>query len=238
MRNGIGIVKLMGRYAGFIAYYASMGCNNVDFCLIPELPFELEGPNGLYENVYKRVKSLGHCVIVVAEGAEEGLINPQEQITKIVKKDASGNRMFDDIGEFMKNALSTYAKNKYGEEFSVTYIDPTYAIRSVPANSGDVLLCSQLAQNAVHGVMYGFTGFSIGSIRNSLCLIPLTTMIMAASNRVQVRSRKWLRLVAVNDQPNFVNDEFKEAAEKRIHDQQAEIKEKFAIIHTRIERKQ
>ena len=68
----------MGRYAGFIAQYASMGCNSVDFCLIPELSFELNGPNGLYENVVKKVREKGNCLIVVAEGAEEGLINPNE----------------------------------------------------------------------------------------------------------------------------------------------------------------
>lgn len=79
--NGVGLVKLMGRYSGFIALYASLANNSVDFCLIPELPFELSGPNGLYERIIQRVKEQGHCLIVVAEGAEEGLINKNEKIT-------------------------------------------------------------------------------------------------------------------------------------------------------------
>lgn len=198
-RNGVGIVKLMGRYSGFIAKHASMGANQVDFTLIPELPFELGGPSGLYESVVKRVAKQGFCVIVVAEGAEEGLINEKETITKVMKKDASGNKIFDDIGEFLTGAIGKYAKEHHQLDFNISYIDPTYAIRSVPANAGDCLLCARLAANAVHGVMFGYQGFSTGSVRNTICYIPLTTMILAKTNRVSVRSRPWLRLQAVND---------------------------------------
>jgi len=79
--NGIGVVKLMGRYAGFIAHSASLANNDVDFCIIPELPYELQGPRGLFNQIVERVRSKGHCLIVVAEGAEEGLINPNEKMT-------------------------------------------------------------------------------------------------------------------------------------------------------------
>ena len=99
--NGIGIVKLMGRYAGFIAQHASLAHNEVDFCLIPELPYELDGPKGLYQQVIERVKTKGHCLVVVAEGAEEGLINPNEKITAVEKRDGSGNLIYDDIGNFL-----------------------------------------------------------------------------------------------------------------------------------------
>ena len=102
VQNGVGLVKLMGRYSGFIAQFASLANNAVDFCLIPELPFELGGPKGLYEQIIKRVKEQGHCLIVVAEGAEEGLINPNEHISKEVKKDASGNIIYDDVGTFLE----------------------------------------------------------------------------------------------------------------------------------------
>ena len=98
--NGVGLVKLMGRYSGFIAMQASLANNSVDFCLIPELPYELTGPNGLYENVIKRVKEQGHCLIVVAEGAEEGLL--KEKITKVEKRDLSGNLIYDDIGSYLE----------------------------------------------------------------------------------------------------------------------------------------
>ena len=99
---------------------------------------------------------------------------------------------------------------------NVAAIDPTYAIRSVPANAGDTQLCMMLAQHSVHGAMHGFTGFSTGMIRNSACYIPITTLMDAGARKVSIRSRIWQRMVALNDQPNFVNDEFLTAAEQRI----------------------
>ena len=145
MVNGVGVVKLMGRYAGFIACDASIAHNEVDFCIIPELPYELAGPNGLFSAIVERVKRDGHCVIVVAEGAEEGLINPNEKITKVEKRDGSGNLIYDDIGTYLEKAIIEYAKEEAKMQFNVNAIDPTYAIRSVPANAGDTLLCTQLA---------------------------------------------------------------------------------------------
>jgi len=142
--NGVGLVKLMGRYSGFIAMQASLANNSVDFCLVPELPFELGGERGLYEQVLKRVQQKGHCLIVVAEGAEEGLINPNEKITLVEKKDASGNLQYDDVGDFLEKALADFALSK-NVVFSVSYIDPTYSIRSVASNPADTLLCTTLA---------------------------------------------------------------------------------------------
>ena len=135
--NGIGIVKLMGRYAGFIAHAASLANNDVDFCIIPELPYELNGPKGLYNQIVKRVKDKGHCVVIVAEGAEEGLINPGEKITEVERRDGSGNLIYDDIGNFLQKAVKNYAEIEHNLTVNVTAIDPTYAIRSVPANGGD-----------------------------------------------------------------------------------------------------
>jgi 6-phosphofructokinase 1 len=197
--NGVGVVKLMGRYAGFIAHAASLANNEVDFCIIPELPYELSGPNGLLNAIVKRVKQDGHCVVVVAEGAEEGLINPAERLTKEFKHDAAGNRIYDDILACIEPAIIEFAQNEHKMKVNVSAIDPTYAIRSVQANAGDTLLCSQLAQHAVHGIMHGFTGFSVGKIRNAMCFIPITTLIEGGSNKVSIRSRIWQRLVALND---------------------------------------
>jgi 6-phosphofructokinase 1 len=142
--NGVGLVKLMGRYSGFIAMQASLVNNSVDFCLVPELPFELGGECGLYEQVLKRVQEKGHCLIVVAEGAEEGLINPNEKITLVEKRDASGNLQYDEVGDFLEKALVDFAISK-NVVFSLSYIDPTYSIRSVAANPADTLLCTTLA---------------------------------------------------------------------------------------------
>jgi len=100
----------MGRYSGFIARNASLANGNVDICLIPELPFELTGPKGLYEQIVQKLKEQSHCVIVVAEGAEEGLINPNEKITEVERRDDSNNLIFDDIGKFLRDAIPKYAK--------------------------------------------------------------------------------------------------------------------------------
>lgn len=153
---------------------------------------------------------------MVAEGAEEGLINPDEKISAVEKRDGSGNLIYDDIGNFLQGAIKEYAQQKHQMPVNVIAIDPTYAIRSVAANGGDTKLCTHLAQHAVHGVMHGFTGFSTGMIRNSMCYIPIVTMMEGGSNKVSIRSRVWQRLVALSDQPDFVNAEFVEAAEQRI----------------------
>ena len=103
----------MGRHSGYIALYASLAHASVDFCLVPENPFELGGPNGLYEKVYQKVKSQGHCVIVVAEGAEDGLINPEERFTKASSKDGSGNVKLDDVGLAIKTRIVSVLKDQY-----------------------------------------------------------------------------------------------------------------------------
>ena len=172
-QNGVGLVKLMGRYSGFIARNASLASGCVDICLVPELPFELSGPKGLYETILKRLKEQNYCVVVVAEGAEEGLINPNEKITKIERRDDSNNLIFDDIGKFLKDAIPKYAKENHGIGITLKYIDPTYAVRSVPSNAVDTIMCAKLAQNAVHGAMAGYTGFSVGVVRNAVAYIPL-----------------------------------------------------------------
>ena len=142
---GVGLVKLMGRYSGFIARNASLANGNVDICLIPELPFELSGQKGFYEQVITRLKEQKYCVIVVAEGAEEGLINPNEKITQVEKRDDSNNLIFDDIGKFLRDSIVKYAKQNHNLAITLKYIDPTYAIRSVPSNAVDTITCAKLA---------------------------------------------------------------------------------------------
>ena len=189
--NGVGLVKLMGRYSGFIARNASLANGNVDICLVPEMPFELHGPKGLYEQIIARVKQQKYCLIVVAEGAEEGLINEDECITKVEKRDDSNNKIYDDIGLFLKTAVVNYAKTEHSMALTLKYIDPTYAIRSVPSNAVDTITCAKLAQNAVHGGMAGYTSFSVGVVRNAVAFIPITTLIEAGVNRICMLDRTW-----------------------------------------------
>ena len=130
--NGIGIVKLMGRSAGFIAAHATMSSSDVDLCLVPEVPIVLEGPKGCLPHLRRRVRDQGYAVVVVAEGAGEELLGESAEV------DAGGNKKLPPIGEFMKTAITDYYK-KHGDEATVKYIDPSYTVRSVPANAADSL---------------------------------------------------------------------------------------------------
>lgn len=130
-------------------------------------------------------------MVVVAEGAEEGLINPDEHITKVEKRDDSNNLIYDDIGKFLKETIVSYAKEHHTLALTLKYIDPTYAIRSVPSNAVDTIMCAKLAQNAVHGAMAGYTGFSVGVVRNAVAMIPVTTLIKAGGNRISMFDRQW-----------------------------------------------
>ncbi len=195
--NGIGIVKLMGRSAGFIAAHASLGSGDVDLVLVPEVPTVLEGDIGCLPHIYKRVKQKGFAVIVVAEGAGEDILGTSTET------DASGNKKLPAIGEFMKKATEEYFK-KMGDIATVKYIDPSYMVRSVPANAADSLYCSQLAQNAVHGAMAGFTGFSVGLCKNKMVLLPIPNLVATSPRMMNNNGRTWERVLAATRQPNTV----------------------------------
>jgi len=176
--NGIGLVKLMGRDSGFIAAYAAMANPVVNFCLVPEMRFELEGENGLMAALEKRFAiGKGHAVIVVAEGAGQDLIAGDSQ------KDASGNVLKKDIGVYLKDSISAHFKAK-GVPCSVKYFDPSYTIRSVPAHGTDAIRCYLLARNAVHAAMAGRTNCVVGNVGESYTLVPIR---LATIERQQVR---------------------------------------------------
>jgi len=127
----------MGRSAGFIAAHATMSSSDVDLCLVPEVPIVLEGPLGCLPHLRRRVREQGYAVVVVAEGAGEELLGESAEV------DAGGNKKLPPIGEFMKTAITDYYK-KHGEEATVKYIDPSYMVRSVPANAADSLCKSMI----------------------------------------------------------------------------------------------
>ncbi|MBN1525218.1 MAG: ATP-dependent 6-phosphofructokinase [Spirochaetales bacterium] len=192
--NGVGLVKLMGRHSGFIAANAALALNEVNFVLIPELPFDLEGPNGFFAALKKRLLHRGHAVIVVAEGAGQDLFPEAMQ-----KRDESGNMMLQDIGIFLRDQISAFFK-KENIELSMKYIDPSYLIRSVPANAHDAIYCMQLAQNAVHAGMSGYTGIVVGRWNGEFTLVPLK---LANSSRKSLspEDELWLTVVEATGQP-------------------------------------
>ena len=175
--NGVGLVKLMGRDSGFITAYAALANPVVNFCLIPEVDFELEGPNGLLAALERRFASgKTHTVIVVAEGAGQKLMDGE------AGTDASGNVLKKDIGEFLKQKITAHFKAK-GIPSSVKYFDPSYMIRSVPARGTDAIRCYMLARNAVHAAMAGRTNCVVGTVGDSYTLVPIR---LATIERQQV----------------------------------------------------
>ncbi|KAL7581507.1 hypothetical protein ACA910_022076 [Epithemia clementina (nom. ined.)] len=208
--NGIGIVKLMGRSAGYIAAHATLASSDVDLCLIPEVPVVLEGPKGCLPHLRRRVKQQGFAVIVVAEGAGE------EVLGSSAETDASGNKKLPPIGEFMKKAVTDYFA-KFNEVATVKYIDPSYTVRSVPANAADSLYCMQLGQNAVHGAMAGFTGFSVGLCNNRMVWLPIPELVATSPRSMDPRGRTWERILAVTRQPNTVDHEKASSSSEEHH---------------------
>ncbi|MFO7534883.1 MAG: ATP-dependent 6-phosphofructokinase [Kiritimatiellia bacterium] len=201
--NGIGLIKLMGRDSGFIASYASLAHPVVNFCLIPELEFELHGENGLLRAIERRfANGKDHCVIVAAEGAGQKLIQDEPE-----RRDASGNILKKDIGEFLKREIQAYFDAK-SLETSVKYFDPSYSIRSIPARGTDAIRCYLLARYAVHAAMAGRTNCVVGNPHNnnnsySLIPIPLATI---ERQRVDLKSDLWKAVVDATCQLHYFVD--------------------------------
>lgn len=195
--GGIGLVKLMGRHSGQIAMFATLASREVDCCLIPEIHFALDGPYGLFQYIREMLQSQKHMVIVVAEGAGLELF---EDELKSLGTDPSGNPVLPDIGIHLKQEIKAWAARE-GIEINLKLIDPTYQIRSIPANASDQLYCSILAQSSVHGAMAGFSGFTVGLINTHFVMIPIAELTRRGRCMVDVKSRMWHRLLTATGQP-------------------------------------
>jgi 6-phosphofructokinase 1 len=169
--NGIGLIKLMGRHSGFIAATATLAQQDVNFVLVPEVDFDLDGPNGLLHSLEERLKARRHAVIVVAEGAGQKYFEGAEE-----EHDASGNVRLKDIGLFLKDKICSYFASK-NVEITLKYIDPSYMIRSLPANPNDSVFCGFLGHGAVHAGMAGKTRLIISYWNAHLVHVPMSLSI-------------------------------------------------------------
>lgn len=192
--NGIALVKLMGRDSGFIAASAALAIQEVNFVLIPEISFELYGPRGFLKILRKRLDERHHAVIVVAEGAGQDLFEATE-----MEKDASGNIKHKDIGVYLKEKIKEEFNAK-GIPHSIKYIDPSYIIRSAPANANDSKFCNLLAQNAVHAAIAGKTDFVLGYWNNEFTVIPIP-MAVAKRKKIDVEGELWWNVLEATGQP-------------------------------------
>jgi len=197
--NGIGITKLMGREAGFIAAHATLASRRVDLCLVPEVPMKMDGEHGILDYVFKTCKKQGHAVIVVAEGAGLSMMTADSK-----ERDESGNIRLPTVGKFLKDKINRYFSSK-GEKANIKFHDPSYMIRSVAANASDSVLCNILAENAVHGVMAGFTGFTSGIVNHRSVMIPIPAITATSPIKLNPKGRTWERVCNETQQPHWNN---------------------------------
>ena len=206
--NGIGLVKLMGRESGFIATAAALASHECNFCLIPEVPFEMEGPNGFLSHLEKRLEKRHHAVIIVAEGAA------QELLTKTNQTDASGNIKLADIGVFLRDQINAYFKKK-NIEINLKYIDPGYQIRAAVTTASDSIYCERLGNNAVHAAMAGKTKMVVGLVHEKFVHIPIN-MVIASRNVVDPEGALWRDTLDATSQPILMVNDIQAAKEKML----------------------
>jgi 6-phosphofructokinase 1 len=190
-RNGVGLVKLMGRDAGFIAAAATLASHDVNVCLIPEVPFTIGGDHGLLAALERRLRARSHAVVVIAEGCAASLSVGRAE------RDASGNTRYAsgsaDVGASLRDAITAHFEAR-GVPLALKYIDPSYMIRSVPASTSDAILCGSLGRHAVHAAMAGKTGILIGRVHGVFTHVPLA-VATRTRKRIDPEGDEWLAVL-------------------------------------------
>jgi 6-phosphofructokinase 1 len=198
--NGIGLVKVMGRESGFIAAHTALASHEVNFVLIPEVPFNLEGYNGFLRHLEDRLNRRHHAVIVVAEGAM------QDQLQTDRKTDAGGNLKLVDVGTYLRDRIIRYFEEQK-VEINLKYIDPSYIIRSSPANPIDSIYCERLGNAAAHAAMAGKTKLIIGLVNNEFVHLPVKAVI-SHRNKVDPEGNLWRDTLDATHQPGLMVNAF------------------------------
>lgn len=192
-RNGVGLVKVMGRESGWIAASATLANSNVNFCLVPEVPFDLHGPNGFLAHLKKRLQRKEHAVVIIAEGAGQDLFS------KSNATDRSGNKILNDIGDLLYSEIKDYFKNE-SMEVNVKYFDPSYSVRSRRATANDSMYCLRLGNNAVHAAMAGKTNMIVGLHCDRLVHIPIP--MIGERKMIDPHSWFWQTVLQTTRQPS------------------------------------
>ena len=193
--NGIGLVKIMGRHSGFVTVNAALASRKANFVLIPELNFDLYGKGAFLENLKERLLKKKHAVIIVAEGTGQNFFDEKNN----KETDASGNIKLKDIGIFLKEEINNYFKEQK-IDINLKYIDPSYIIRSIPANAEDSVFCGFLAQNAVHAAMTGRTDMVVGYWNNYFTHLPISIAIEERKVIQPEKSTVWRSLMGSTGQ--------------------------------------
>ena len=196
--NGIGIVKVMGRMSGFIAANAALALNEVNFVLVPEVPFHLEGTGGLFALLEQRLRRRAHAVLIVAEGAGQDYVKDPAG-----KTDPSGNPVLGDIGTFLRDSIRKHFKATTDIDVNLKYIDPSYLVRAAPANAHDAIYCIQLAQHAVHAGMAGKTGMLVGQWNGRFTHLPIA-LAVGKRKTLSPEDPLWLSVLESTGQPAHI----------------------------------
>lgn len=196
--NGIGLIKLMGRHSGFITATAALAQQDVNFALIPEIDFDLEGDNGLLTRLAQRLKHRKHAVILIAEGAGQKFFESHKK-----EYDASGNLKLHDIGQLLRDRIQQYFAEK-NIEISLKYIDPSYMVRSLPANANDHVYCTFLGRDAVHAGMAGKTNMIIGHWNGCFVHVPMP-LTAGKRKHVDPHGKLWQTVLEATGQGSLVN---------------------------------
>ena len=196
---GIGLIKLMGRHSGFLAATAALAQQDANFVLIPEVDIFLYGKTGFFQALENRIKQRKHAVIIVAEGAGQNFFDDQEN-----QYDASGNVVLKDIGIYLKDKIAQYFKEKE-IPISLKYIDPSYIIRSLPANANDSVFCGFLGRDAVHAGMAGKTNLLISFWNNHYVHVPMEASA-GKRKKLDPRGRLWQSVLEATGQNMFFTD--------------------------------
>jgi 6-phosphofructokinase 1 len=194
VHNGIALVKLMGRHAGFIAAGATVTSQDVNFTLVPEVPFKLHGERGFLSVLKQRILQRAHAVVVVAEGAGQDLLEESKS-----ERDPSGNVKLADIGQFMREHIEAYFQAE-GIPIVMRYIDPSYIVRSSPANAEDSILCDLYARHAAHAAMAGKTGILIGYLHDKFIHVPIE-LLASRKKSMDPDGFAWSAVLAATGQP-------------------------------------
>ncbi len=195
--HGIAVVKVMGRDSGFIAASAAFVSHETDYVLVPEVPFPLEGEAGFLTALERRILQREHAVVAVAEGAGQHLFEGRE-----VRRDASGNVPHEDIGPLLCDRIREHFAGR-GIPINLKYLDPSYLIRSIPANAWDCFLSQQMARHAVHAAMAGKTDVMIGVCHLTLIHVPISTSVAAGRKHVDPSGELWTAVLATTSQPDW-----------------------------------
>jgi len=194
--NGIGLIKLMGRHSGFLAATAALAQQDANFVLVPEVDIFLYGKTGFLQAIENRIRHRKHAVIIVAEGAGQSFFEDQEK-----RFDPSGNIILEDIGLFLKEKIKQWFKAK-DIPIALKYIDPSYIIRSLPANANDSVFCGFLGREAVHAGMAGKTKLLVSFWNNHYVHVPMDASSGHRKN-MDPQGRLWQSVLEATGQDAF-----------------------------------